>query len=147
MKNSTREKFKHLSRIEVRFADVDAFGHVNNAKYLTYFEQARVHYFDELTGWKYDWSRHGVILAKADIDFILPVKFRDVIEVGTRCTKIGTKSFELQYEMYRTAGEEISLMSKCTSVMVAFDYSTGSSIVVPQEWTSAMEIYDGVKKS
>ena len=45
-----QEKFKHRTKLDIRFVDIDAFGHVNNAHYLTYFEQARVRYFDDIMG-------------------------------------------------------------------------------------------------
>jgi len=60
--------FKHKTPIEIRFADVDAFGHVNNARFLTYIEMARVKYFDEVVEWGYDWSKEGIILARAEVD-------------------------------------------------------------------------------
>lgn len=135
--------FKHKTPIEVRFADVDAFGHVNNAKYLTYFEQARVKYFNDIVDWTYDWSKEGIILAKADIDFIRPIHFRDEIVVFTRCARLGNKSFDLQYQiMSYKDGEEI-LMSDCTTVMVAFDYVSKKSIVVPEEWKQVLRKYEG----
>ena len=93
------EKYRHETRPEIRFVDVDAFGHVNNAHYLTYFEQARVKYFDDIVGWKYDWSKQGIILARAEINYVKPVHFRDVVVIRTRCTKIGNKSLELAYVM------------------------------------------------
>jgi acyl-CoA thioester hydrolase len=136
-------KFKHTTPIEVRFADVDAFGHVNNAKYLTYFEQARVKYFNDIVDWTYDWSKEGIILAKADIDFIKPIRFRDEIAVFTRCSRLGNKSFDLQYQiMSYDDGEEI-LMADCTTVMVAFDYVQKKSIAVPEEWKDALMKYEG----
>src|ERR1051326_5853842 len=86
--------FRHKTKMEIRFVDVDAFGHVNNANYLTYFEQARVSYFDEVAGWDYDWSRQGIILARAEVNYVLPANFRDEVYVYTRCSRIGTKSFD-----------------------------------------------------
>jgi acyl-CoA thioester hydrolase len=136
-------KFKHKTSIEVRFADVDAFGHVNNAKYLTYFEQARVKYFNDIVDWTYDWSKEGIILAKADIDFIKPIHFRDDIVVFTRCSRLGNKSFDLQYQLmsYKDGGE--ILMSDCTTVMVAFDYVNKKSIGLPDKWKQVIRKFEG----
>src|SRR6188768_2836860 len=94
--------FRHKTKIELRFADIDAFGHVNNAVFLTYFEQARVHYFDHVLGWDYDWSKEGVIVARSEIDYILPVHFRDTITMYTGCSRIGNKSFDISYQAMRT---------------------------------------------
>ena len=51
-------------KIEIRFSDCDRYKHVNNAVYLTYFEQARIHYFGEILGENWDWTKNGVILKK-----------------------------------------------------------------------------------
>jgi acyl-CoA thioester hydrolase len=136
-------QFKHKTKIEVRFADVDAFGHVNNAKYLTYIEQARVKYFNDIVDWLYDWSEEGIILAKADIDFINPILFRDEIIVFTRCARLGNKSFDLQYQIMRYKDGEETLMADCTTVMVAFDYVLKKSIILPDEWKQAIKKYEG----
>ncbi|MFN4071655.1 MAG: acyl-CoA thioesterase, partial [Thermus caldifontis] len=57
--------------IQVRFRDLDALGHVNNAVYLTYFEVARAAYFQRL---KEDWLEKGhFILARAEVDFLRPI--------------------------------------------------------------------------
>src|SRR5437868_14023118 len=94
-------KFKHNMRPEIRFVDIDSFGHVNNAHYLTYFEQARVKYFNQLLGWKYDWSKEGIILARAEVNYTMPVHLGDEVEIQTRCSRIGNKSFDLEYRMVR----------------------------------------------
>jgi acyl-CoA thioester hydrolase len=52
------------AKIQVRFADIDVMGHVNNAVYLSYFEMTRVHYFQELLGLTWDWKAHGVLLVR-----------------------------------------------------------------------------------
>jgi acyl-CoA thioester hydrolase len=135
--------FKHKSNIEIRFADIDAFGHVNNAVFLTYFEQARVNYFDEVLGWDYDWSKEGVIVARSEVDYILPVRFRDSITLYTGCSRIGNKSFDISYQAIRTdnQGNDI-LVADGVTVMVTFDYVKGKSIEVPAHWKEKMEIFE-----
>ena len=80
--------------VEIRFADLDMLGHVNNAKYLTYLESARISYFHDVIGDKIDWSTGGIILAKAELNFAMPVMLEDLeVTIFTSCTKIGDKSF------------------------------------------------------
>lgn len=135
--------FKHKSPLHIRFSDVDAFGHVNNACYLTYIEEARVRYFDEVVDWSYDWSTKGIILAKAEVDFILPIHFKDELYVYTRCSRIGNKSFDLEYQLTRFwEGKEI-IMADAVTVMVAFDYTTKKSIEVPDAWKEALKAFEG----
>jgi len=135
--------FKHKTNIEIRFVDLDAFGHVNNANYLTYLENARVKYFDEVVDWKYDWSKQGIILAKAEIDFIIPVHFKDEIFVYTRCSRLGNKSFDLEYRIVRMFKSQEQLMADGITVMVAYDYDAKKSIEIPEEWKAGLRKYEG----
>jgi acyl-CoA thioester hydrolase len=138
--------FKHKTPMEIRFVDVDAFGHVNNANYLTYFEQARVSYFNEVISWDYDWSKSGIILAKAEIDYIIPIQFKDEVTVYTRCSRMGTKSFDLEYRIVRLVKDHEQLMADGVTVMVAFDYTNKKSIEVPESWKKAILKFEGVEK-
>src|SRR5207253_5263561 len=79
---------------EVRFADIDMFLHVNNAAHLTYMESARVAYYGHLSGIK-DPRDFDMTLAHAEVDFLKPVFFGQILHVYTRATRIGTKSWAL----------------------------------------------------
>jgi acyl-CoA thioester hydrolase len=116
---------------------------VNNANYLTYLEIARVKYFDEVTEWKYDWSKKGIILAKAELNFIIPIQFRDEIYVYTRCSRLGNKSFDLEYRLVHLLKEKEQLMADAVTVMVAFDYDAKKSIEVPADWKEALRKFEG----
>ena len=124
----------HKVRIHPRYFDMDTFGHVNNARYLTYYEEARVSLMNELVGWSYDWSKKGVILARVEVDFKNPVFFRDEIYVYIHCSAVGTKSFTLDYKMVRIKDSKEEIVSTCRSVMVMYDYETQKSVAVPEEW-------------
>lgn len=137
--------FKHKTNIEIRFVDVDAFGHVNNANYLTYLEIARVKYFDEIADWQYNWSKQGIILAKAEIDFIIPIHFGDEISVHTRCSRLGNKSFDLEYRIIHLLKGKEQLMADGVTVMVAYDYDAKKSIEIPAEWKETILKFEGVK--
>jgi acyl-CoA thioester hydrolase len=135
--------FRHKTKIEIRYADMDAFNHVNNANYLTYLEIARVSYFDDVADWKYDWSKKGIILAKAEINFIIPIYFRDEISIQTRCSRLGTKSFDLEYRIVRMQHDQEQLMADGITVMVAYDYLEKKSIEIPAEWKEAILKFEG----
>ena len=136
------EKFKHSMRPEIRFVDIDAFGHVNNAHYLTYFEQARVKYFDDVVGWKYDWSKQGIILARAEINFVMPVLFRDDVKIMTRCSRLGNKSFDMEYVLVKAENDNEVVLADGKTVMVAFDYATNQSIPIPDLWKKVLINYE-----
>ena len=122
------------SKINIRFSDLDLFGHVNNAVYLTYYEEARVSYFNEVVGYDYDWSTEGVILARFEIDFVLPVQYKDEVFIITKCCRIGNKSFDLAYKMFLIKDEKEIMLSSATSVMVMYNYAEKKSIPITAEW-------------
>ena len=84
--------FKHKFPIQVRFVDIDKLGHVNNAVYLSYFETARVAYFDQVVGERVDWNKTGMILAKTIIDYKTPVFQHDKLFIYSSVSKLGNKS-------------------------------------------------------
>ncbi len=135
--------FTHKSTTEIRFSDIDAFGHVNNAKYLTYFEQARMAYFRDIVGYDYDWSKVGTILAKTIVDFIEPIHLRDQIFIYTRCSRLGSKSFDLQYKIIKIENEKEVLVSDASTILVAFDYELNQSIEIPAAWRDLIQVYEG----
>lgn len=122
------EGFPFVYRERVRFRDLDGMGHVNNAVFLTYMESARIAYLEELGSGPN--PQQGLILARVEVDFRSPVALGEEIEVGVRTARIGTKSFELEYEV-RAGGR---LAAKGKSVLVGYDYERGASVEIPAEW-------------
>ena len=141
--NFLNPMFKHKTPIEIRFADIDAFGHVNNAVFLTYFEQARVSYFDKVLGWNYDWSKEGVIVARSEVDYMIPIHFRDTIIIYTHCSRMGNKSFDISYQIIKVDDNtKEMLMADGVTVMVAFDYISKKSIEVPGAWKELIQKFE-----
>jgi acyl-CoA thioester hydrolase len=139
----TYDKFRHTTAIQLRFKDADIMGHINNANHFTYFELARVKYFNDVIAERNDWSQNGFILAKMLIEYVKPVFLTDDIYAMTRCSKIGNKSFELQYVLLKMENNDVHLLAKGESVIVCFDYSKNSSIPVLPEWIEKMKRYEG----
>lgn len=111
--------------IDVRFRDLDALGHVNNSVYFTYFEEGRTTLFRKVFG---DVS-FRFILAHACCDYIRPATLKDRLTLYMRVGKIGTKSFELQYEL-TDRKDTGTVFAKGESVQVCFDYEQNRSIPV-----------------
>lgn len=137
--------FRHATPIQIRFADVDAMNHVNNAKYLTYIETARICYFKEVLLRTDMRVSPGFILAKATIDFLLPVAIADEIKVMTRCSRIGNKSFDLEYEIIRLNPYPPATVAKAQTVLVGYDYQSQKTIQIPEEWKKKIGEYEGGK--
>jgi len=123
------EGFEFVHRETVRFRDVDALGHVNNAVFLTYLEEARIAFLVPLGA-----EVSNMILARVEIDFRAPLRMGDEIEIGVRPANVGTKSFELEYEV--RSGDAVAAEAK--TVLVSFDYESGRSIELPESWREAL---------
>ena len=108
---------------------MDEMRHVNNAVYLTYFEQARVYYFHESCQW--DWKMDGAILANAHVDYLRPVVFPNPTFIYVRTSKLGTKSFELQYMITSIVDGKEELTTTGFTTMVMFDYKTNKTTLIP----------------
>lgn len=125
---------KSVTKIQVRFHDIDMAGHVHNGIYLSYFEQGRLDFFKQLAGENWDWKKHGLILGRNEIDYIKPVKLHYEIFVRTVCDHVGTKSFALSYELYREINGEEVIYTKGRSILVCIDYHTEQTVPVYPEW-------------
>jgi acyl-CoA thioester hydrolase len=122
--------FTHAER--VRFGDTDLRGHANNAVFLTFLEQARLAWFETTGGGDASPTtyRFDVILARTEIDFRSELLYDEVVEIGVRVGRIGTKSFDLEYELH--AGDR--LVANAKSVLVGFDFELRQSAPIPEHW-------------
>jgi acyl-CoA thioester hydrolase len=129
-------RFAYTHRIEVRFRDCDAMGHVNNAVFFTYLEQARVVYVQ-----REDYLRElggaGFIVARAECDFKTPILFGELIDVRMRVASIGRSSFAYEYEIVKVGDGSVAAVGK--SVQVVFDYRVGRSIEIPSGLRARLE--------
>jgi acyl-CoA thioester hydrolase len=136
--------FKFFHPIEVRYGDLDPQGHVNNASYLTYIEQARTQYVRRLGLWSGgSFQDIGIILADVHLTFRAQITFGQTVRVGARVASIGNKSFRMEYRLEDAVdGKELA---SGTSVLVAFDYHSGKTMPVPQAWREAIIHFEGLE--
>ena len=118
--------------VEIRFADIDAMGHVNNAVYFSYFEQARMAYFKERVARIWDWNEDGVIVARNEIDYVFPVFLNDRMVIRLWVEHVGSKSFTVCYRV--VVGERLCATGK--SVLVCFNHKNKATQVLPEAWKS-----------
>ncbi|PSP78619.1 acyl-CoA thioesterase [Halobacteriales archaeon QS_1_68_20] len=121
------------TEVPVRFRDVDAMGHVNNAVYATYFEEARAAYFREVIG--VELSAVDSVLASLSIDFHAPVTADDRLTVGVSVPDLGESSIPMEYEVRKDDG---TLAATGETVQVAYDRETGESRSAPDAWREAI---------
>ncbi len=138
--------FRFFHPIEVRYADIDAQGHVNNVVYFTYMEQARARYLEHLGLWDgRDFHALGIILAEASCTYRAPIRYGQRVQVGVRATRLGRRSFDLEY-VVRDADSGQDMASGRT-VAVAYDYRRGETIAIPEVWRRTIEAFDGLPPS
>jgi acyl-CoA thioester hydrolase len=114
--------------------DLDAFGHVNAAVYLTWVENGRVAFLTEKVGPFAEPTDIGNVMATVTIDFGLPTRYGDVINVEVDCPKVGNTSFELTYQI--TAGDRV--IATARSVQVMFDVAASEKRQLPADWRAAL---------
>ena len=97
-------------------------------------------YFSRFIRFDHDWLSQGLILARNEVDYRLPVLFTDEIEVEIWCSSIGKKSIEMRYVIVRK-GDRPGICAEGRSVLVSYNANTASSIEVPAHWRAALEKY------
>jgi acyl-CoA thioester hydrolase len=121
-------------QLTVRFRDCDPLGHVNNAVYLTYLEQARFHLWRAQFGFvakpASEAGRRGLgfILARAEVDFKAQARYGDVLEVRLGLESVRRSSFTYAYEIVNVATEQV--VARAQTVQVRFDYDAQAPVAV-----------------
>ena len=133
--------FNVTTPIEVTFRDVDAMGHVNNAVYLTWFECGRIGYWKAIVGDDANYADVPFVLARTEIDFLLPTFAGERLVVGTRVTRLGNRSFEMTYRIERRS--DGAAVAEGTSVQVMYDYAARTSMPMPGDFRAALLRIDG----
>lgn len=123
------KQFEFIYRDKVRYCDCDMHQHLNHARYLCFFEQARVEYFAKLGFGGKDYKSIPFILVSAHCDYRAPAYLNDAIEVRVGLTSIGKSSFRLDYEMKNA--ETGKLLAEAYTVQVMYDYDKMTTIPFP----------------
>ena len=134
-------EFHFFYAVEVRYGDLDAQRHVNNAKYLTYMEQARLEYVRHLGLWDGEsFAELGMIVAEVQITYRAPIHFGQPVRVGVRVMRLGNKSMLWEYSI--EDAQDGSLFASAMSVQVAYDYRENKSIPVPEKWRKKISEFE-----
>lgn len=136
------DTYRFTHPVEVRYGDLDPQGHLNNAKYLTYIEQARINYLRHLELWDGgSFMDIGIILADAQITFRASIQFGQPVNVGVRIARMGNKSLTMEYTLaHRDNGE---IFATARTIQVAYDYYQGKTIAIPDEWRDRITQFEG----
>ena len=135
------DDFRHRTSLQVRFRDIDAFGHVNNAVFFSYVEQARIRYLLDVLEPDVPFDQLQIILARVELDFRSPIAFDDELTVATRVDRIGRSSVAMSHRM--TAGADARLVGDVQTVLVTYDYAAARPMPVPDDWRRLLGQYEG----
>ncbi len=135
--------YRFFHPIVVRYGDLDPQGHVNNAAFLTYLEHARVAYVRHLELWDGNsFLEIGIILARIELDFLVPILMTDSVEVGLRTSRLGNKSLDMDYVIREINTGQIFAEAK--TVQVAYDYQLGKTIPIQANWRKTLQDFEGL---
>ncbi len=133
------EGYPVTARIETRWRDVDALGHVNNAVYFTYFEIARTRFWEEAFGAR-TLGDINFILASIQCDFLSPARYGGVVEVGIRVTAVGRTSFDFAYEARAEDGRPVA---RARSTQVLYDHRADRKLEITEAWLARVAALQG----
>jgi acyl-CoA thioester hydrolase len=136
-------EFLFFQPIEVRYGDLDPQGHVNNARFVTYLEHARVSYVQHLCLWDgKSYLGLGFILAHLEVDFRAPILITDMVQVGVRVSRLGGKSLDMIYRVEDVKTEKVYATALTT--LVGFDYQNERSIPLADEWRQKIAAFEDI---
>ncbi len=132
-------KFQHEMPAQLRFSDVDQFGHVNNSVYFSLFDTCKTIYIFDALGQE-TFKDVGIVVAHINADFIAPIYYPDEIVIQTAVQHIGTKSFTLYQRVINNRTKEVKCV--CQTVMVTFDLKNNKSIEIDQKFKVRLAEFD-----
>jgi acyl-CoA thioester hydrolase len=120
----------YTAPISVRWRDLDAFNHVNNSSYLTFLEESRLQWLQQLSG---PWFTEQAmpVMAASELNYRRPIEWPAQLHVELFCTRLGNSSMTIAHRM--VDAEDITrLYCDGHIVMVWMDPATGKSVPLPQ---------------
>ena len=113
---------RFIHQCAVRWSDLDAFGHVNNARFLTLYEEARVALvFTSARASGLTSFAEGVVISRHEVDYLRPVDYNDAVRIELWVTEIRLSRFTIAYELF----DDGVLAGRALSVCVPFDLANG----------------------
>lgn len=129
--------------VQMRFADVDQLGHVNNVNLQHYFDIGKTGYYNEVLKTPVNWRKNAFIQRATNSEFLAQTRYEEPIVVRTKVEKVGTTSFTMYQEIVNLENGEIKAFSRSTLVM--FDFEAQVKIPMPEVWRRAISEYEGVE--
>ena len=136
----TRDQFSFWAEVEVRWGDMDAQGHVNNAVYFTYCETARIKLLRSIgVQGRSGGAAQGPTLVTTSCDFKQQVRYPTTLDIGVRVERVGQRSFELSYGMFRQGTDEFVAVARSVNAWV--DFAQERAVPLPDELRATLGQY------
>lgn len=135
-----QEVYHHQLPIQIRFNDVDRYGHVNNNAYFAYYDLGKEEYLRNVLKVDYRASDVVPVIANINADFIMPIFYGDDIVIETRVSHVGTKSFTLKQRAINKRTQ--CVVCQCQTIMVCFNLKTQQSAEIPEAYRKDFEEYE-----
>jgi acyl-CoA thioester hydrolase len=132
-------RFRYVRQVEVRFRDLDVLGHVNHVVYLSYVEQVRTLYLQEVMGIGVPDGLTWVI-ASVTCEYLLPLAFAETVDVGWRISRLGGASADYEFVLMRGA----EMVGRGGGVLVNSDVRAARSAPIPEAWRSSTATFEGI---
>lgn len=142
MENNKEYHFKHSMPVQIRFSDVDQFGHVNNSIYFSLYDLAKTDYMNQVLGDNFMHKLKTVpVVANINANFIAPVFFSDNMEIETTAVHLGNKSFTL---LQRAVTKDTHIVKcECRTILVCFSIEEQKATDMPDIFREAIIKYEG----
>ena len=137
---TSKVKFHHQMDVQLRFNDVDRFGHVNNSVYFELYDMAKAEYLHDSLDFAFESQPVVPVVANINADFFLPIYYGDPIVLETAVVHIGTKSFTLLQQALNTKTNTV--VCQCRTIMVCFSQKELAAVPVPDYVREAFEAYE-----
>ncbi len=135
--------FRHRLDLQLRFNDVDMFGHINNSVYLQFFDLGKLRYFNDVLGKDFMKSGLQVVIVNINCNFYAPTFINEHIEVLTTIKSIGEKSLTLEQRIVSKDNGDVKCIA--TTIMAGYDPKTLKSAAIPDEPRMMFEKYENRK--
>ena len=132
----TEHTFRHSMPAQIRFSDVDQFGHVNNSVYFSLYDLAKTTYVKDVLLGRMKWNEVGIVVANINANFMSPIFFMDNVNIETTTIELGNKSFTLLQRAVDSQTGQIKC--ECRTIMVVYDLKTQTPMQMPIEYKQAI---------
>ena len=133
----TNRRLAHVERIQIRWGDMDAMGHVNNTVYFRYMEQARISWFETLVPEAGAWKQTGIVIVNASCHYKRPITYPGTVEVRLLVGRIGGTSVATFYEL--RVDDDPELYASGEAVVVFVSIATQKPTRITDEMRARLE--------